>query len=143
MLLSWLTYSKHDLSCIANRCAQLCKKIFTVAKIRELKEAVKWAQGKEIQSLKYSSLKIKSEHFGVYTDTTFAPIDYLSTQLLHLILFLDGHKNCHIIDFQSRKIKQIVRFVMGEETYAFLDGFDASYVIRGDTDKLLTRTLEK
>lgn len=88
-LLTWLTHTRPDLSCIASRAAQVSEKTFSTAKIKELNKGVRLAKSKSNTMLKYRKLHEDSIHIRVYSDAAFAINDDLSSQLGYIILLVD------------------------------------------------------
>lgn len=141
-LLAWLTHSRPDLACFANRAAQVSEKTFGAHKVRELNRGVRLAQKRHPNFLSYRKLELESVHIRVYSDAAFATNDDLSSQLGFLILLADENDRCHIIEYASKKSKRVVRSIMGGETYAFMEAFDAVYSLKDDLAALLDRKLE-
>lgn len=83
------------------------------------------------RAIKIKKLDTSSIHIRVYSDSSFANNQDLSSQL-GMILLSDKYDNCNILYYSSHKSKRIVRSVLGGEVYAFADAFDVTYTIKRD-----------
>lgn len=58
------------------------------------------------------------------------------SQLVYVILLCDDQSRCHIIDFNSRKSRRVVRSILAGELYAFSDGFSAALLLKHDLERI-------
>ncbi len=77
----------------------------------------------------------------VYTDTSFANNDGLSTQLGYLVLLCDKHDKCNVLHYSSHKLRRKVRSVMGGDVYAFADGLDYALTLKFDLERIIGKHL--
>lgn len=138
-LFSWIFYSLPDVAITANLAAQVTEKTFEPSKIKLLHNGVKNAKKKFFLGLRYASRYKGSVHLRVYTDVSFATNDDLSSQLGIILLLFDYENNAHIIDYRSYKSRRVVRFIMGGEVSAFMEGFDHEFSITRDLQAMLGR----
>lgn len=64
----------------------------------------------------------------VFTYSTFANNKYISTQLGYIILLADNTARANVLHCSIFQSERVVRLDLRGETYAFLDGFDASHM---------------
>lgn len=89
-----------------------------------------------MHKLDVSSLRIIS-----HADASFANLADLKTQLGFVILLSDSTNPVNWLHFRSYKCKRVVRSVLGGETHAFADSFDAAYAIRYDIQKMVKQNV--
>lgn len=63
----------------------------------------------------YGSLDRGSLHPRYYADASVASNDDISSRLAYVVLLYDAEDRCHILDYESRKCKRVVRSNMGGE----------------------------
>lgn len=136
-LFSWMTHTRPDISCYANRACQVSQKTFCKGKIRELNKGIKIVKNTADQGLTFEPLDKQSIEMRVYADASFATNDDLSSQIGYLVMICDKSNKCHIIDFSSKKSRRTVRSIMAGEVCAFMDAFDAAYMLRSDMQEIL------
>lgn len=136
-LFSWLTNSRPDISCVANRAAQVTERTFCTDKIRELNRGIKKVLDTVDVGLKYGRLDFDSLHLRVYADASFATNDDLSSQIGFIVLLCDDSNRCHVLDYSSRKSRRVVRSIMGGEVHSFMDAFDTAFITRNDLETIL------
>ena len=136
-MLAWLANTRPELCCLINRAAQVTEDTFKKDKITEFNKAVKIAKAKDVRGLTYGKLDVSTLRLKMYADAAFATNDDLSSQQGYIILLTDNSGRAHVLDYSSKKSKRVVRSIMGGEVYAFADGFDRSFVIRKDLEKML------
>ena len=93
------------------------------------------------RGLKMKQLDAESLHLRVYSDSSFANNDDLTSQLGYVVLLCDKNDNGNVVSFSSHKSRRIVRSVLGGEVYAFADAFDVGYIIKRDLEIMLDRSI--
>ena len=73
----------------------------------------------------------------VFSDSSFANNEDLTSQLGYIVLLLGKNGTAHILNYSSRKKRRVTRSVLGCEVFAFADAFDSAYVLRQDLQQLL------
>ena len=109
--------------------------------VRLLNRTITNLQSTPTQGLIYQKLDCESLHLKVYSDSSFANNEDLSSQLEYIVLLCDKSNKCNILHFSSHKSRRIVRSVLGGEVYAFADAFDYAYTMRHDLQRLLGRNI--
>lgn len=89
-----------------------------------------------VHQLDLESLRIVS-----HADASFANLPDLKTQLGFIVLLTDKTGRVNWLHFRSYKCKRVVRSVLGGETHAFVDSFDAAYAIRHDLETMVGKTV--
>lgn len=140
-LFSWLIHTRPDVACLANKSAQVTPLTFSNDKIQDLNKGIRRVSSTPRRGLTYKPLDQKTVHLRVYADASHATNDDLSSQLGYLILLADASNACHVIDYASRKSRRVVRSIMGGETCALLDAFDAAFAVSADLKMALGREL--
>jgi hypothetical protein len=87
--------------------------------------------------LKYPKLDKDSLHLRVYADTSFASNRDDTSQLGFEIFLADKHDNCQPMVWPSYKSKRVTRSVLGAETMALANAFDAAYSLNHDMQGML------
>lgn len=64
------------------------------------------------------------------TDASFENARDFKSQLGYLILMVDKHDACNIVDFGSNRCKHVARSVMAAELFSFVLGFDYAFVVQ-------------
>jgi hypothetical protein len=78
-------------------------------------------------TLKYPKLNINSLTLKVYMDASYANDFDGSSELDYIIFLADASGKCQPIIWSSHKSLRVIRSVLGSDTMAFADGFDAAY----------------
>jgi hypothetical protein len=78
----------------------------------------------------------------VYTDASYANNFDGSSQLGYIIFLADANGKCQPIAWSSHKSRRVTRSVLGSETMAFADGFDAAYSLKHDLQTILKRSVD-
>lgn len=91
------------------------------------------------RGLRQTKLDADSLYLRVYTDSSFADNDVLSTQLGHIVLLCDASGRCNVIHYSSHKSRRVVRSVLGGEVYAFADEMDVGLTLKHDLEGIVGR----
>lgn len=139
--LQWLTHTRPDIAYAVNRASQVTEKSFASRHVKDFNKIVTHVRDNPGKGLLQRRLDTDSLHLRVYTDSSFANNEDLSTQLGYLVLLCDARKRCNILHYSSHKSRRVVRSVMGGEVYAFADGFDFGITIRHDLQRIIGKKL--
>lgn len=74
-------------------------------------------------SLLYKPLEKFQLHFNRFAYSSFSYNSYMPSELGFIILLCDK-SICHVLHYCSKKIKRVVRSVLGAKVQAFADCFD-------------------
>lgn len=140
-LFSWITNTRPDVACIANKSAQVTEKTHGADKVKELNQGIRVILKSTDVGLRFSRLNLDELHIRAYADASYATNDDLSSQLGYIVLLCDNSNACHVLDYASKKSKRVVRSIMGGEVYAFMDAFDMAFVIKKDLERVLDTDL--
>ena len=135
---AWATHTRPDISCCANRAAQVVAEASGNVKdesVKLLNSAIKKTKSTPRHGLRYGRLHYGTLHLRVYTDASFGTNEDLTSQLGFVVLLCDAENNCHM-DVASKKCKRVVRLILGGGFYAFTEGFDCVYMIKHDLQHL-------
>ena len=138
---TWMIHTRPDICCTLNMLAQVTEAKFNKKHVRLLNRTIKNLQSTSTQGLIYQKLDCESLHLKVYSDSSFANNEDLSSQLGYIVLLCDKSNKCNILHFSSHKSRRIVRSVLGGEVYAFADAFDYAYTMRHDLQRILGRNI--
>ena len=109
-----------DVCQLANRI-----KCTTENDLKYVLKVIKHVQNDEAR-IKYHSLASKDNlHLVVYTDASLANLPDQGSQSGYIIFLANESKQCIPLNWQSKKIKRIVRSSLSAETIAFADALDA------------------
>lgn len=139
--LTWIQYTRPDISSVVNFLSQVTDKKFDKTKIKIYNDTVRMLKHNPQRGLKMKKLDTNSLHLKVFSDASFANNLDLSSQLGFIILMCDKNDDCNVIYFSSHKSRRIVRSVLGGEIYAFADAFDVAYIIKRDLELILERSV--
>lgn len=101
--LRWLIDTRPNLACYANRASETGERVSSGAKIQELIQDTRWAQGRELLGLRLRPLDIHSVHIRMCSDAAFANKDYLTSHLGYIVPLADKNKICDILSFANEK----------------------------------------
>lgn len=81
------------------------------------------------QGLSFVALNRESVFMVVFVDASFASNCDLTSQLGFIVCQMDKSNSANIIHYASTKSKRVIRGVLAAELYAFVYGFDQSFVL--------------
>ena len=88
--------------------------------------------------LKYPCLKnIEKARIVVYSDASYKNLTNCGSQGAHIILVCDEEDHCAPIQWQSKKVKRVVKSTMAAECLALLDGVENAYYFKTMFQELL------
>lgn len=131
-LLSWLVYTPPEIANRISRFAQVTERTFSSHYMKEPNSTVRLVKCTSDIGLRYVPLYYKSLRMQCYVDTSFATNEDLSSQIGFILVLADNTDRCHILENQSQKSHHVVQSSMTAETYAFVEGFDRSYLLAND-----------
>eukprot|EP00171_Calliarthron_tuberculosum_P022791 IDg22791t1 len=137
--LAWLIHTRPDICACANILAQVTADTLNREHIKKFNRAVRHLHKSRTQGLTMVPPNLDSIHIRVYSDSSFANNDDMSSQLGYFVLLCDKREDCNIVHFTSHKSRRVTRSVLGAETYAFADGFDFAYSLKSDLQRILQR----
>lgn len=139
--LAWLTNMRPDGAAEPAIRAQVTALLFKPTNVAQLNQAIKRVKNEPQLRLIIHKLEKETLNIVVHADASVANLSDLITQLDFVILLNDHTKRVTWMQYCSYKFKRIVRSVIGGETHAFVDSFDAAYAIRHDTKKMLQKSI--
>jgi hypothetical protein len=110
--------------------------------IKGLNAVVKHLRKTASFTLTYPKLDINLLTLKVYTDASYANNYDGSSQLGYIIFLAEATRKCQPIVWPSHKSRCVTRSVLGSETMAFADGFDAAYSLKHDLQTILKRSVD-
>lgn len=87
-------------------------------------------------ALHYRPLERSSLRLKVHADASLVSYDDDSSQLGYLILMSDGLGACHVLSYNSKKSRRVVRSITAGDVYAFANAFDEAFVLKYDLEKI-------
>ncbi len=139
--LSWLIYSRPDVSVVASKLLQVTEKSFNISRVKQYNTTVRYLQDTRHLSLCMCKLDPESLHVRAYTDASFSTNSNHSSQLAYILLLADKLDNACVLHYASYKSRRLARSVLGAGTYAFSDAFDFAYCAKTDLEKILDHRL--
>jgi hypothetical protein len=140
--IAWLVYARPDICAIA-KLAQVTEQHFrTDAKkyFRMLEDCFQQVR-KYDMFLNYPALALDSLYIRGYADASFGKNVDGSSQIGYCILLMDKFDRFAIIKFRSGKCHRVTHSAMAAETCAFIEVFDAAFVLKLSLGKLLKRQI--
>ena len=108
--------------------------------IKALNKRLQWQLDNPERGLRFVKLDVRTLRLITFVDASFANNKDLSSQLGYVIVLADEANNANILHWSSTKCKRITRSVLGSETYALANGFDAAAAIKSTLTQLLHLT---
>ncbi|QGA14690.1 hypothetical protein EYB26_002346 [Talaromyces marneffei] len=108
--------------------------------IKALNKRLQWQIDNPERGLRFVKLDVQTLRLIAFVDASFANNKDYSSQLGYVIVLADEANNANILHWSSTKCKRITRSVLGSETYALANGFDAAAVIKSTLTQLLHLT---
>ena len=142
--LLWAQNSRPDVSCAVAKLTQVTDDDLGKDKLTWMRMAnrvVKHLKANDDVLLMYPKLDPSSLRMRVYTDASYADNKDGSSQLGYAIYLCDGSGKAQLIAWSSHKSRRVTRSVLGSETMALADGFDAGYAIRHDLERMTRRKI--
>jgi hypothetical protein len=133
--MQWLGHTSPDIACVTAKLAQITESIFNRERkdcIKQLNKTVSHVHKNPDVVLKCPKLNKDSLRLRVYADASFASNWDATSQLGFVIFLADKHENCQPMVWASCKSKRVTRSVLGAETMALADAFDAAYSLKHD-----------
>jgi hypothetical protein len=143
--LSWAAKTRPDISCAIAQAAQVTGGMYATEPLKYIKglnAVVKHLRKTASFTLKYPKLDINSLTLKVITDASFAHNYDGSSQLGYIIFLADASGKCQQIVWSFHNTRRVTRSVLGSETVAFADGFDAAYSLKHDLQTILKRSVD-
>lgn len=129
-------HTRPDLSSRISKLAQVGEKNFDAGTILDHNALVRRAKDGRDQSLRYLPLDCKTLQLRAYADTSFAGNADLSSQVDNVVLLCDASGRSHVLSYNNRKCKRVVRSAVAGEVYALSAALDEAIVLRYDLEKL-------
>ncbi|EEA29093.1 hypothetical protein PMAA_038740 [Talaromyces marneffei ATCC 18224] len=108
--------------------------------IKALNKRLQWQIDNPERGLRFVELDVQTLRLIAFVDASFANNKDYSSQLGYVIVLADEANNANILHWSSTKCKRITRSVLGSETYALANGFDAAAAIKSTLTQLLHLT---
>lgn len=140
-MFSWLSNTRPEMACAANKAAEVTQKTFCSARVEGLNVSIKRMKITPDHGLVRKKLDDSSALIRIYMDASFASKDDFSSQLGNLVTVFDDSNRSSILDFKFKKSKRIVRSIMAGEVCVFIDGFDLGFTMTADLELLLKHRL--
>ena len=106
---------------------------------KALNRRLQWQLENYSRGLSFVKLDVNSLRLIVFTDSSFANNNDLSSQIGFVILLADKDNRANILHWSSVKCKRITRSVLASELYAMAHGFDTGSAIKGTIERILKR----
>lgn len=139
--LAWITHTSTEVAAESAILAQVTAESFYPVHITQLNKAIKRVKEEPYLGLICHKLYLESLHTVVNADASFANLPDLKSQLGFAVLLTDKTNQVNWLHFRSYKWKRAVLSVLGGETHAFADAFDAAYALRHDIEKILNNKI--
>jgi hypothetical protein len=133
---AWIVNTRPDISAVSSQCSSVTDATYGREWILVLNDAMKYLQQSPSICLCYPKLDLKTLCIVVYTDSSFANNDDLSTQIRHIAVLADGSESCCVLSYSSRKSRRVVRSSLAGETLAMSEGFDTAFILRHDLQEM-------
>ena len=104
---------------------------------KALNKRLQWQIDHSDRGLYFTQLDITTLKLIVFTDSSFANNQDLSSQIGYVIVLADATNKANTIHWSSTKCKRVTRSVLASELYALAHGFDTGAVIKSTVEKIL------
>ncbi|KAI0995299.1 hypothetical protein K3495_g12883 [Podosphaera aphanis] len=105
--------------------------------INKLNSRIEWQIKNASRGLKFVELDLESLQLIIFTDSSFANNNDLSSQIGFVMVLADKNNKANIIHWSSTKCKRITRSVLATELYGMANGFDIGASIKSTFDEIL------
>lgn len=109
--------------------------------VTQIKGAIKRITDEPDLGLNVHKLCVKYLRLIVHSDSSFANMADLKTELGFVILLSNETTIVNRLHHRIYKCKRVVGSVLGAETHACADDFDASYAIRHDLQQIVAQNI--
>lgn len=109
----------------------------TSSDISALNKRLQWQLDNRDRGLRFVKLDRNSLQLVVFTDSSFANNQDMSSQIGFVVCLADSTNRANIIHWSSIKCKRITRSVLAAELYGMAYGFDLGAVIKATLSELL------
>ena len=140
--LSWLSHqTRPDISFDVCQLSAI-KKNATVKHLLYANKTIRKVKNSEVH-LKFPCLNnIDAAKIIVYSDASFKNLPECGSQGAHIVLLCDSDGRCAPIQWQSKKIKRVVKSTLAAECLALQDGVDNAFYIKTVIQELLKIDME-
>jgi hypothetical protein len=140
--IQWLGHTRPDIACSTANLAQIMESVFNRERkdcIEQLNKTVSHVHKNPDVVLKYTKLDKDSLLLRVYAAARFESNRDETLQLGFVFFLADKHDNCQPMVWSSYKAIIVTRSVLGAETMALADAFDAAYSLKHDMQACFRR----
>jgi hypothetical protein len=111
--------------------------------VKHLNKRLQWQINNPLRGLHFIQLDTSKNSLKliVFTDSSFANNQDLSSQIGFVITLADKNNRANIIHWSSIKCKRVMRSVLALELYGMADGFDIGAAIKATIEKILQISL--
>jgi hypothetical protein len=120
--------------------SQTASEKFCQYSVIELNEVIRAVRGERLD-LVYPRLDLPTLRLTVYTDSSYANCEDLSSQIGFLIMLTDVSGKCAVLDYASKKSRRVVRSILGGEMMAFAEGFDRAFTVHHELSAMLSQRI--
>lgn len=139
--LAWILHTRPDITASASILSQVTQETFFPNHITQLNKAIKLIKQNPKLRLIVHQLDIDFLRIISYAVASFQNLPDLKTQLGFVVLLTDKTSRINWLHFRTYKYKRVVRSVLGGETHAFVNSFDAAYAIRYDLETIVCKSV--
>ena len=135
--LSWIAHqTRPDISFDVCQLSAVKRKA-TIKHLQYANKIIKKVKNYKIH-LKFPSLtKVESSKIVVYSDASFKNLPDCGSQGAHIVFWCDSESRCAPIQWQSKKIKRIVKSTLAAECLALHDGVDSAFYTKTILQEIL------
>lgn len=99
---------------------------------KDFNDGIRSAKSIWTKRIVYKSVGSKTAYLKCYADASFAPSEVLSLQIGYTIMLCIEKRCCNTSNYDSRKSHGIIWSATAADVYAFVEVFDAGYLIAKD-----------
>lgn len=108
---------------------------------KAIRKLVEWCRKTSNLGLKYTYINPKEVRLMVFTDSSFANLHDLRSQIGFVVLATNDSGSANILHFGSTRCKRIARSVMAAELLALVHGFDHAFLVKHCMSEILGREI--
>jgi hypothetical protein len=105
--------------------------------IKQLNKRLQWQINNASRGLRFVELDPETLRLIVFTDSSFANNQDLTSQIGFVIVLADKTDKANIIHWSSIKCKRVTRSVLASELYAMAHGFDMAAALKSTVERIL------
>jgi hypothetical protein len=138
--LAWACNTRPDACYAACMASRTTGEKFCQKGVIEWNEVIRSIRGERLD-LVYPRLDLLTLRLTVYTDSSYANCEDLSSEIGFVVMLTDVSGKCAVLDYAGKKSRRVVRSILGGEMMAFAEGFDRAFTVQHELSTMLSQRI--